>query len=70
VRYVTAGLVGGGVLGGTVTVAVAGLLHFRTDAAVVVWEFAIATGGVAAGIFLGAVRWTMRADLASGGDER
>lgn len=62
--HTAAGLVGGGLEGLVLTVAVAGLLHFRTDGPVVALEFALAAGCTALGICLGAVRWALRADLA------
>lgn len=70
VWHATAGLVGGGLEGLVLTVAVAGLLHFRTDGAVVALEFAIAASCAALGICLGAVRWALRADLAGQGAAR
>ena len=70
VWHAAAGLVAGGIEGLVVTVALAGLLHFRTDAAVVALEFAIAAGCTVVGICLGSVKWVLRTDVAGEGAAR
>jgi hypothetical protein len=70
VWHATAGLVAGGIQGLVATVALAGLLHFRTDATVVASEIATAAGCIVVGICLGSFRWVLRADLAGEGAAR